>query len=92
MVSILLTLSAGILAGLLIVKKPLLHKINNELLNWAIYLLLFMLGLSVGTNQEVIRNLGKIGYEAVAIAVAAIAGSVVLSGLLFRFLFKGNEK
>lgn len=85
---ILLVLSAGILTGLLIIRKPLLHKVNNELMNWAIYLLLFMLGISVGTNREVIENLDKIGYEALVIAIASITGSVLFSALLFKVLFK----
>ena len=92
MINILIVLSAGILIGLMIVKRPKLHQFNNNLLNWAIYLLLFLLGISVGTNKEVIQNLGKIGYEAIAIAFASIAGSVLLSALLFKFLFKQNAK
>lgn len=92
MIAILVVLSAGILVGLLLIGKPKLHQINNHLLNWAIYLLLFLLGISVGTNEEVIKNMGKIGYEAIAIAVASITGSVLLSGLLFKLLFKQNEK
>jgi uncharacterized membrane protein YbjE (DUF340 family) len=92
MIAILIVLIAGILIGLLLVKRPKMHQINNHLLNWAIYLLLFLLGLSVGTNQDVIQNLGKIGYEAIAIAFASIFGSVLLSGLLFKFLFKQNAK
>lgn len=92
MVSILLVLAAGILFGLLFINKPKLHQINTHLFNWAIYLLLFLLGISVGTNQEVIKSLGKIGYEAIAIAVGSIAGSVFLSGILFKILFYKNEK
>jgi uncharacterized membrane protein YbjE (DUF340 family) len=92
MLSILLVLSAGILTGLLLIRKPVLHKINNELLNWSIYLLLFLLGISVGTNDAVVKNLGKIGYEAIAIAIASITGSVLLSGFIFKLLFKQNEK
>jgi uncharacterized membrane protein YbjE (DUF340 family) len=92
MIAILIVLSAGILIGLLLIRSPKMHQINNHLLNWAIYLLLFFLGLSVGTNQEVIQNLGKIGYEAVAIAVASIFGSVLLSGIIFKFLFNKNAK
>ena len=91
MIIILVVLSAGILLGLLIIRKPRLHQFNNHLLNWAIYLLLFLLGISVGTNDEVIQNLDKIGYEATAIAFASIAGSVLVSGLLFRILFKQHE-
>ncbi|MCX6223129.1 MAG: LysO family transporter [Bacteroidia bacterium] len=92
MIAILVVLSAGILLGLLIVKKPKLHLFNNHLLNWAIYLLLFLLGISVGTNREVIQNIGKIGYEAIAIGIFSIAGSVLLSAILFKFLFKQDEK
>jgi uncharacterized membrane protein YbjE (DUF340 family) len=92
MITILLLLSAGIVLGLLIIGYPRLHVINNSLLNWAIYLLLFLLGISVGTNQEVIRNLGKIGLEAIAIASLSIAGSVLLSYFLFKHLFYKDEK
>jgi uncharacterized membrane protein YbjE (DUF340 family) len=88
MINILLVLAVGILVGLLIISRPKLHKVNNHLLNGSIYLLLFLLGISVGTNAEIIRNLGKIGYEAATIAIASIAGSVVLSKMLFNLLFK----
>ena len=92
MIAILVVLSAGILLGLLIVEIPKLHRFNNHLLNWAIYLLLFLLGISVGTNREVIQNIGKIGYEAIAIGIFSIAGSVLLSAILFKFLFRQDEK
>ena len=92
MISILLVLSGGIVLGLLLVNNPVFHRINNHLLNWSIYLLLFLLGISVGTNDEVIRNLDKIGYEAITIALASIAGSVLLSALLFKLVFRYHEK
>lgn len=92
MIAILLVLSAGILTGLLIVNYPKLHNLNNLLLNYAIYLLLFLLGISVGTNQEVIQNLHKIGLEAITIAICSITGSVLLSFLLYNLLFKKYEK
>lgn len=91
MISIVLVLSGGILLGLLLVNKPVLHRINNQLFNWSVYLLLFLLGISVGTNKEIISNLHKIGYEAAAIALFSIAGSVFLSWLLFRLVFIKNE-
>ena len=92
MIAILLILSAGILVGLLIVKYPKLHLLNNQLLNMAIYLLLFLLGISVGTNQQVIQNLDKIGLEAILIAVASITGSVLASFLVFKLIFKQDAK
>jgi uncharacterized membrane protein YbjE (DUF340 family) len=92
MISILLVLSGGIVLGLLLVNKPVFHRFNNQLLNWSIYLLLFLLGISVGTNQEIVRNLYKIGYEAITIALASIAGSVLVSAFLYKLVFRDHEK
>ncbi len=92
MISILVVLSAGIFVGFLLVGRPIWHKRNNNLMNLAIYVMLFLLGISVGTNREVISNLAKIGYESLAIAVASIAGSVLISTILFKLLFKKNAK
>jgi len=92
MIAILLILSAGIIVGLMIVKYPKLHQINNKLLNLAIYVLLFLLGISVGTNQQVIHNLDKIGVEALLLAAASIAGSVLASYLVFKLIFKQHAK
>lgn len=88
MVSILVVLTLGIMAGWLIIRKPAIHRLNNHLLNGAIYLLLLLLGISVGINKEVIGNLGKIGVEAISIALASILGSLFFTTLLFRMIFK----
>lgn len=92
MITILLILTLGILVGLVLANKRRIHLLNNHLLNMAIYLLLFLLGISVGTNQTVIENIGKIGLEAVAIAIASIAGSVLLCAILFKFFFHQDAK
>ncbi|MCE1198870.1 MAG: lysine exporter LysO family protein [Marinilabiliales bacterium] len=88
MTPILLSLLAGILLGLLLLRKPLVLKFSNRLFSLSVYMLLFLLGVSVGRNKEVMSNLGKIGYEALVIAVASIAGSVLLSTLLYHRLFR----
>ena len=92
MITILMVLSAGVLTGFLLVGRPVWHRYNNKLLNLAIYVMLFLLGISVGTNREVIGNLGKIGYESVAIAMASMVGSILLSTFVFKLLFKQNAK
>jgi hypothetical protein len=46
----------------------------------------------VGTNQEIVRNLYKIGYEAITIALASIAGSVLVSAFLYKLVFRDHEK
>lgn len=92
MITILLILTLGILVGLALTNKRRIHQLNNQLLNYAIYLLLFLLGVAVGTNPTVIQNIGKIGLEAVIIAFASIAGSVLLCAILFKYLFSQDAK
>lgn len=61
-------------------------RIINVLMNVAIYILLLLLGISVGSNPVIMLNIGSIGLKAMAIAFAAIAGSVA-TGWLFQRLF-----
>ena len=48
-----------------------------------IWLLLFLLGLEVGANEMVIRQFGKLGYEALLLAVAGTLGSVIMAWMLW---------
>jgi len=48
-----------------------------------IWLLLFLLGLEVGSNENVVRQFGTLGFEAFLLATAGTLGSVVFSWLLW---------
>ena len=48
-----------------------------------IWLLLFLLGLELGANDEVVRQFGKLGFEAFLLAVGGTLGSVVFAWLLW---------
>jgi len=41
-------------------------KLTGFLTNWSIYLLLFLLGLSVGANEKIIANFDKIDSKPIA--------------------------
>jgi len=88
MTTVLLIMLAGILTGFAINRFPLAIKINDKLISWAIYLLLFLLGISVGLNKTIVQNLDKIGVQALIITVGAISGSVLTLWLLYRILFR----
>ena len=53
-----------------------------------IWVLLFLLGLEVGSNQQLIHALPTLGVEALIITLAALAGCMVGSWLLWRFIRK----
>ena len=49
------------------------------------------MGLSVGSNPQVIQGLGTLGLLGIAISVVSIAGSVFLSWIVYRHLFKKED-
>ena len=87
MITVLLIMVAGILAGIGIGKSPVLLKVNERLISWAIYLLLFLLGVSVGTNETVIRSLDSIGLQALLLTLGALAGSIAMGWIIHRVFF-----
>ena len=56
---------SGILLGYLFRERNL--KFVQKLITWAIFILLFLLGLSVGVNDQIMNNLDTIGIDALCI-------------------------
>lgn len=82
---------SGILLGYLFRKTKITW--IQKLITFFIWLLLFLLGVHAGGNEEVVKSLGTIGFEAVIITIAAIFGSSFCALLLWRFLNKKpNDK
>lgn len=81
---------AGIVIGYILRERNL--KIVHELITWAIFLLLFLLGITVGANKDVMDNLGTIGYEALLITLAAVSGSVFCAWCVYRFFFSSSDR
>lgn len=99
MLIVLILMTAGIVIGMFVNKLPRLIKTVDKLISYAIYLLLFLLGISVGLNKKIIENLDTIGLKAVLITLGSVAGSVLVAWVLYRFWFQtektkeaGNEK
>ncbi len=56
-----------------------------------ICLLLLLLGIEVGQNPEIINGISTIGVEALTITIAAVAGSAIMSLLLWNYI-KSRKK
>lgn len=92
MITVLLLMTSGMILGWVFHNRKKLIKITSELTNWAIYLLLFLLGLSVGTNEKILSNFNQIGFLAISITVFAVAGSILMSWLTYILFFKKDER
>lgn len=77
---------SGIAVGFFLRKYPNI-KFLGKLISVTIVVLLFLLGKSVGKNDAIMNNLGTIGMQALVITAAAIAGSVIMSMVVYRYFF-----
>ncbi|WP_274949691.1 LysO family transporter [Bacteroides cutis] len=53
-----------------------------------IWLLLFILGVEVGGNKEIINGLHTIGLEAIVLTLGGTLGSVIAAWALWKVLYK----
>ncbi|MFP4019485.1 MAG: LysO family transporter [Bacteroidales bacterium] len=81
----------GIIIGLFTASKK-ITRLVGKLTDLTIFVLLFFLGLSVGTNEKIISNFENIGLQSFFITIAATAGSIGISVLVYQLFFKKKEK
>lgn len=65
---------------------------NSKITTWLIWLLLFMLGIEVGSNKQLISALPTLGVEAMVLSVFATLGSCALAWALWKTAKGGNER
>lgn len=78
----------GLFIGYIFRKKNKIDKILDKLIMGAIFLLLFFIGVDVGSNKLIINNLHKIGLNAVILTIGAVIGTIFLSTIVYNFFFK----
>jgi uncharacterized membrane protein YbjE (DUF340 family) len=81
----------GGVVGYLFRKKEFKH--ISKIITGLIWLLLFLLGVEVGGNPQIISGLTAMGVEALMITVAVVIGSAIAALFLWRQIGKkrGHE-
>ena len=96
MLTVVAIMAFGIAIGYLIRNFKTLVKISDRLTMWSIYLLLFLLGIAIGGNEVIMKNLHFLGLKSLTITLGGIVGSVLLAWLAYHLWFKpkpnSNEK
>ena len=80
----------GIGTGYLLRHQPLPW--IQKFITLLIWLLLFLLGIEVGQNENVIRSLPTLGLEALIIAIACISGSCIFAQILWKRVSQRKEE
>ncbi len=91
MIAVLSFMILGILIGVVFNNRKKLISIIDKLTNWAIYALLFLLGISVGLNKTIINHLDSIGVKALIITIGAVFGSIIMALITYKLFFKKNN-
>ena len=85
MLVVVLMMLGGILCGYLLRKQRVRIQVQ-QLTTVLIWALLFLLGLNIGSNEQVINSLGSLGLEALLITVFATTGSLIAAWLLWKYV------
>lgn len=92
MFTILFLLSASTGLGYLLRRVKPVAKFG-EAVQYTVFAMLFVFGIIVGSDSGLMSRLGEFSLQAIVIAVAGTAGSMLAVYLLYRFLSrKGGSK
>lgn len=69
-----------------------IQKRMGQISTFALFLLLFSMGIAMGSNPEIIANLPKLGGKALVLSISAIIGSVLFVWLGVRFSSKNRTE
>ena len=78
MIDVLIALTIGIVVGQLGRKVRWLSKAASLLTQWGVIALLFFMGISIGGDPEVMRNLPILGTQAFGLALGGCVGAFLL--------------
>ena len=81
-------LAAGVLVGYLSRSKRTFLTVSGIAAMWSLYLLIFLLGISVGANDPAIRAFGRLGWQAFVLCTGGILGSILVSCVVSRMFFE----
>lgn len=83
---ILIVLAVGILSGLFLIPDSIYGK-TGLLMDIGLCLLLFFVGIDLGSNKEIFKNLKTLGLKILIVPMATIIGSLA-GGIVCSMLFK----
>jgi uncharacterized membrane protein YbjE (DUF340 family) len=84
-------LAGGILIGYFFSNRKYFNNTSEKITGYIIYILLFLMGITVGLNKEITEKFSQIGLQSFLLTLFAVAGSVSLSALVYHLFFKNAK-
>lgn len=86
---LLLVISIGI--GVLLRRVKAVRHIGQTA-TWTVWLLIFVFGISLGSNEAIVNDFARFGATALVVALAGVAGSVLSAWGVSHFIDKDKRK
>lgn len=80
---------AGVAVGFLM--RPRKLRFTGNIITVVIWILLFLLGVEVGTDERIVKGIHTLGFEAIVITVGAVAGSCLAAWALWKVVNRKKE-
>ena len=90
MLHIILIILSGVTAGYFVRNIPQM-KYVGVVISLIIMLLLFFLGVSVGANEQVVKNFSSIGLDAFIITIGGTLGTILCAWWVYIRFFKRRK-
>lgn len=88
---LIMTFFAGICAGFIWRRIKAFSHVGKAI-SLTVFVMLFFLGVEIGSDEHVLENLSTLGLQALILALSGIAGSVVFAAVLYRILFRNRKE
>jgi len=89
---IILSLGIGIVIGYLRPLSPEKARLANAVTTVGLFILLMSMGAQLGSNEDVLSGLGRLGLQAVVLAAFSVLGSVLMICLAKDYIYKGLDE
>ena len=90
MLQIILLFGSGIVLGLLLRHRHRLLLWCSKAADWAVCLMLLLLGLGLGASDRLVNNLAALGWQGLGFCLASAAGSLLLVWPVYAWWFRGR--
>jgi uncharacterized transporter YbjL len=84
-------LALGVLVGYSDILPKGIFKWTNKITMVGLAVLLFTMGISIGSNNEILGNLNTLGLKAFLLALGSVIGSIFLAWFLQNKFFRSES-
>lgn len=88
---ILLILAVSVFAGWLLRSFKVIGRLEKTA-TWTVWLLIFVFGISLGSNEAIVNDFARFGFTAACVALAGVFGSVLGAWGVSRYVDKRKDE